>query len=200
MSNFATVSRTRNQRLQMWARIDAIGPTQSNQKGTLNAKCKLTDDQGMSHNVTLYTDIPPISLLNTRHIFSLSSFDGNYNGKPYVGYSGFWQHNAGGQQQAPQQNYQQAPPRQAPPPQGDLGNSIERQCAWKSACTVAASSSREFTLEETLRWAVAGLKFIETGEMGPLVVQSDWVESLPQGAPREPGEDPDEGTPQDPQY
>ena len=49
-------------------------------------------------------------------------------------------------------------------PQSSKDDSIERQCAWKSACTVAASSGKEFALEETLRWAAAGLKFIETGE------------------------------------
>ena len=169
MSNFAAITQVKNQkdgnnyplRMEMWATLTEIGGVQATQNGKNFAKCKLKDDQGVSHNVTIYNDIPPVNLLNSRHVFSLSSFDGNYNGKPYVGYSGFWQHNAGGQQAAPPQR-QQAPPRQTA--QANKDDSIERQCAWKSACTVAASSGKEFALEETLRWAAAGLKFIETGE------------------------------------
>ena len=92
--------------------------------------------------------------------------------------------------QTPPPQRQQALPSQAP-----RHDHIDAQSAIKSASTVAASSGKEFTLDETLRWATAFLNFIETGK----VEAPDWVESLPVGAPREPGED-DGSRPQDPPY
>ena len=69
-------------------------------------------------------------------------------------------HEPVGQPQSP------TPPPQAPmAPQGSrdaTGTSIERQCAWKSACGVAASN-RMLELKHVVDWAVRGAKFMADG-------------------------------------
>jgi len=188
--NFATIAQLKNQkdtnnypvRLQMFATINEIGGIQANQKGTTFCKVKLTDDNGEKHSVTLYNTVPPMNLVNTRQIFALSSFTGTYNGQPYTGFSGFWQdgNQQQGRQQAPQQAQQ--PRHQAPagkaPPASSRDSSIERQCAWKTAGTVAASRP-QFTFEDAIKWAQGGLYFIETG--GDLTKMPPWNEQEPQG-------------------
>lgn len=68
------------------------------------------------------------------------------------------------QRQVPQDS-QQAPQqaRQSTNAPNTTILSAERQCAWKSACSVAASNL-DMTLEEVEQWAVRGLSFIQFGK------------------------------------
>jgi hypothetical protein len=61
----------------------------SNEK--LYCDCYITDMSQEKHKVRLYIkELIPTGVLNTECSFSISAYDGEYQGKPYVGYSGFW--------------------------------------------------------------------------------------------------------------
>lgn len=66
-------------------------------------KVSIKDDAGELHNVTLRGTLPDITLLNKRAAFNLSAFNGDYQGQPYIGYSGFWDSRAQVAQEAAQQ-------------------------------------------------------------------------------------------------
>lgn len=102
-----------------------IGGVAYNDKGTSFCDCRIQDMAQEKHKVRLYVkEALPAALLNTECSFSISAYDGGYQGKPYVGYSGFWnatvvQRPAQGQvtpYQPPQA--QQMPPQQANSSQG----------------------------------------------------------------------------------
>jgi len=60
-----------------------------NQK--LYCDCQIQDMAQEKHKVRLYVkEAIPLALLNTECSFSISAYDGEYQGNPYVGYSGFW--------------------------------------------------------------------------------------------------------------
>lgn len=71
----------------------------------------------------------------------------------------------------PQQAYQPPAPPQAPaappqhrqPPQDPTRVSIERQCAWKAACRIAAGAG-DMTLPDIEEHALAGAQFMATGQ------------------------------------
>lgn len=195
--NFATVRSLIGQmdqkgyarQTELFAVLNSVDGARYTPTGTSIFDAVLTDDAGERQNVSLIKRGPTSNFINTRQAFSLSTKD--YKGQ--LQYSGFWQDKKQVQQAGPQMPPPQQPrpqpqqrPQQAPQ---DTMSSIERQCAWKSACTVATSSGKEFTLEETLRWAGAGLKFIETGFSALSLSDPGWPDNLPLGAPREPGED-----------
>ena len=65
------------------------GAYTTNQK--LYCDCQIRDMAQEKHKVRLYIkEAIPLGLLNTECSFSISAYDGEYQGKPYVGYSGFW--------------------------------------------------------------------------------------------------------------
>lgn len=108
-------------KLDMFGTFNEIGGTYFNMNQKPLSDCKITDDTGEKHNVKLYGDAPPTNLLGTRCSFSLSAYDGTYQGKSYTGYSGFWNDRVPQQpQQAPQntQQGQQQPAQGANAPQG----------------------------------------------------------------------------------
>ena len=52
---------------------------------------QVQDGNGVKHKVRLYGDkMPTVQNLNTQHFFDISAYKGDYQGKPYTGYSGFW--------------------------------------------------------------------------------------------------------------
>jgi len=79
-----------------------------NQKQTCIVK--LQDGTGEAHNVHLYGTMPEQPMNNQRAEFALSAFNGNAQGGPYVGYSGFWNSRANVNQS--QQQTQQPIPNQ----------------------------------------------------------------------------------------
>ena len=57
----------------------------------LYCDCQIRDMAQEKHKVRLYVkESIPLALLNTECSFSISAYDGEYQGAPYVGYSGFW--------------------------------------------------------------------------------------------------------------
>lgn len=131
--------------------------------------------------------LPEQSLLNIPCIYSVCWDANKQKYKAYFNSFG----------SAPQIPQRQAPPQQPrPQPQQrpqqapqSTNISIERQCAAKSACGVAAARP-EMTLGATIIWASTILSFIETGKgITTEVSDPEWPDSLPLGAPREPGED-----------
>ena len=112
--NFQAIDQANGNNVTIWATMtEHLGVTQKD--GKLKLKCKLKDDNGVTHNAHIHKgngELPGTEHLEKRMEFSLSTFQGTYNGQPYTGYSGFWSHGAA--TSAPQ-NTQQAP---SPPAQG----------------------------------------------------------------------------------
>lgn len=141
--DFNAVESGRGNKVTMFGVFMEIGGIQYTPQQKAKSICKIADDNGVSHNVHIYQgtgQLPQPAQLQQRHSFSLSTFEGNYQGKPYTGYSGFWQGDAQTRQQAPPQS-PQAPqqPRQAtnaPPMSKDA--SICRQTAGKVAGEIIA--------------------------------------------------------------
>lgn len=157
------------QKIDMYGTLVEIGGTYFNQNQTPCSKCKIVDDNQIKHNVTILKTIPATNLLNTRQAFSLYAYDGNYQGKPYVGYSGFWVDNPQRHQQAPQGAAQspQNRPQSTQAPQGGTNAEDCRAIAWNAACSVAAQSS-EMTTDDIEQLAIAGAHFIATGQAKPV--------------------------------
>ena len=84
----------------------------------LYCECQIRDMAQEKHRVRLYVkEAIPLGLLNTECSFSISAYDGEYQGAPYVGYSGFWNDKVIPRPQAPPQR-PQAPPQGVKPPPG----------------------------------------------------------------------------------
>ena len=123
--NFQTVRQVKGQKdaknfpvkVDMFGTFTEIGGTAFNMNQKPYCDCYITDDTSEKHKVRLYGDGPPLNLLGTRCSFTLSAYDGNYQGKSYVGYSGFWNDRVPQQPQAPPQR-RQAPPQATNAPQG----------------------------------------------------------------------------------
>lgn len=119
--NFQAVAQANGQNVIMFGTFNEVGGVSFTQNQKQVCKCQIIDDNNEKHSVRLYGTMPTPVVLNTRQQFTLSTFQGNYKGQPYTGYSGFWNDKA---QVAPQ-NSQQAPQNapqstnyQQPAPQG----------------------------------------------------------------------------------
>lgn len=113
--NFQAVAQANGNKITMFGIFINIGGTQFTPQQKAKSICKIRDDTGAEKNVHIYQgtgQLPQPQELNHRHQFTLSSFQGNYQGKPYVGYSGFWNSNAQTNQNTPSQP-QQAPSQPA---------------------------------------------------------------------------------------
>jgi len=98
--NFQAVQQANGQMITMFGTIVEFKGEGVNPKSQKPyKKVAITDDSGVKHNVTLRGNLPDPSLLNQRAQFSLNSYQGNHQGQPYTGYSGFWNNQA---QVAPQ--------------------------------------------------------------------------------------------------
>jgi hypothetical protein len=145
----------------MFGVFTEVGGTQFTPQQKPKAVCKIRDDMGAEHKVHIHQGkgyLPGPTQLNQRCQFSLSTFQGNYQGKPYTGYSGFWNQNAQVQPQAPQQPQQPAQgTTQGPNGEKDMrivrGNALN---AIMSAAAVGPHEIREYLL--------TGVQFILTGE------------------------------------
>lgn len=69
-----------------------------------------------------------------------------------------------GYQPPPQQQPTPPPPPQRQPPQDPTRVSIERQCAWKAACNIAAQVVGDMPLADIEEHALAGAQFMATGQ------------------------------------
>lgn len=165
--NFQAVEQANGSSITMFGIFIEVGGVQYTQNQKAKSVCKIRDDTGVEHKAHLYQgtgQLPTPAQLNQRCQFSLSTFQGSYQGKPYTGYSGFWNSQA----QVGQQNAPQAPPQPAPAPnvpQRDYKTkertSIERQTVWKGACEYCGRAGID--KEGLLAIVKAGHYFIETG-------------------------------------
>lgn len=130
--NFQTVRQVKGQKddknypvkVDMFGTFTEIGGTAFNINQKPYSDCYITDDTSEKHKVRLYGDAAPTNLLGTRQSFSISAYDGNYQGKPYVGYSGFWNDRVPQQPQGSPQSPQNAPQGTKPPPGIDVESQI----------------------------------------------------------------------------
>lgn len=119
--NFKSVQQGNGQNVIMQGRIlefkgEGVG-TPSNPNGKPWKKVKAQDQDGEVHTVTIRGNLPPVDAVNKPASFTISTFQGTYQGQPYTGYSGFC--DVLPDYGPPQQTYggQQPPspqPRQAP--------------------------------------------------------------------------------------
>ncbi len=101
--NFAAVKQANGQSVTMFGTFNEIGGVSFTQNQKPVCKCQIIDDAGEKHLVRLYNqDAPMPTLVNMRQEFSLKSYQGQYQGQPYTGYSGFWNDRAQVNQAAPQ--------------------------------------------------------------------------------------------------
>jgi len=115
--NFQAVDQANGKNVTIWATMtEHLGVTQKD--GKLKLKCKLTDDNGILHNVHIHKgngELPDVNNLGQRMEFNLSKFQSTYDNKPYTGYSGFWSHGATkGSQSTPQSPQTNAQATNAP--------------------------------------------------------------------------------------
>lgn len=112
--NFQAVEANNGNLVDMFGTFVEIGGVQYTDNQKAKAICKIADDNGVAHKVHLYQgkgQLPQPAQLQQRHSFSLSTFQGNYQGQPYTGYSGFWKNGTQVNQQ-PRQSSQQTAPQQ----------------------------------------------------------------------------------------
>jgi hypothetical protein len=151
-------------------------------EGTGQISFNLTDDMGETHNVILRGNtLPDAQWLGRRGSFLVSAYQGNYQGKPYVGYSGFWNNNAQVDQQptsqppanepyhVPVQQPQGPPPSPQTPiaPQGGrdaTGVSIERQVCIYTVGDIVESRP-QMDMAEAGDWLAFFMHFAETGQI-----------------------------------
>jgi hypothetical protein len=170
---------------------EGTGQISFNQNQKQENKCKLTDDMGETHNVILRGNtLPDAQWLGRRGSFLVSAYQGNYQGKPYVGYSGFWNNNAQVDQQPTSQPPANEPYHvpvgqpQNPPlspqspiaPQGGrdaTGVSIERQACFKATCEIASRRSDLFPDKASIfDFLHHGHGWVATGTVDPTAMAS----------------------------
>lgn len=90
--NYQQVEQAGGKNINMLGIITEFSGEGINEKsGKPYKKVKIIDEMGVSHKVTLRGDVlPPLQLLNQRASFSIGTYNGTYQGNPYIGYSGFW--------------------------------------------------------------------------------------------------------------
>jgi hypothetical protein len=173
--NFQAVEAANGNSVPMQGTFVEIGGAQYTANQKAKAVCKVRDMTGVSHNVHVYKGkgfLPGPQNLNQRYEFSLSTFQGTYQGQPYTGYSGFW--NANGQnQQAPPQHAQQ---QRQNPPQGNKSDPDARGKVRHGVVCAFIQSGQEVHIPLIEYW----VNYIMTGEV------TSWnPENLPQGSPQD---------------
>lgn len=155
--NFQAVDQAAGKNVTMWATLTAWEGIAFTTKQAKYLSCKLVDDDGVEHKCRIYEgkgSLPGQEYLNKKMEFSISSYQGTYQGSPYTGYSGFWSHGAvKGSQGGPQS------PQNAPEPINSpqtYNNDIEiRKCV---TCALLTIGGRPL-VEEIEYW----MKYIKTG-------------------------------------
>ncbi len=155
--NFAQVEQGNGNKVQMFGILTEIGGLQYTPKQAAKAVCKIRDDAGVEHKVHIYQgtgQLPTPQQFNQRCQFTLSTFQGNYQGKLYTGYSGFWNASAQtGQQPTPQG--QNVPPQAPQTPQEVVSEDVKPNTVFM-AMIIAAASSQDVPLDQVItiakRW------------------------------------------------
>jgi len=152
--NFQIVDQNNGNMVDMFGTFMEIGGVFYTENQKAKAICKIADDNGVIHKVHLHKgngDLPGVSFLQQRHAFSISTFQGNYQGLPYKGYSGFWKskNKVNQQPQSIPPQPTQAPQQTAGPPknnkQPDWDAIAEGKVRHGLVCAYI-QSPREFTM------------------------------------------------------
>ena len=134
-------------------------------------KVSIKDDSGELHNVTLRGTLPSVSLAGQRAQFSISSYNGSYDNKSYIGYSGFWNDKVDVQQQSTQQA-----PSQASEDKKSESSSIDiTESHGRCAVVCAAIQSRQITVESEIdcdKW----VQYIILGHNAPPPAQQTTID------------------------
>lgn len=148
--NFQAIEQANGEQVMMTGNFIEIGGTQFTPNQKAKAICKIRDTVGTSHNVHIYKgkgELPTQLNLGLTYQFNLSSFQGNYKGKPYTGYSGFWNDQTG--QNTPQDTptSPQQPAQATNPPQRQSNaptwKALDREHVEKDViCALLASRKR----------------------------------------------------------
>ena len=113
--NFEIIESMNGELAPMFGALTSIEGLGTTNTGKAFAKCKITDDAGITHNVRIYQgkgQLPSATQINQRLALSISTYEGNHpTHGAYKGYSGFWNNNspAPQNQQAPPQNQRKKP-------------------------------------------------------------------------------------------
>lgn len=156
MSNFNSVDQANGNNVAIWATMtEHLGVTQKD--GKLKLKCKLKDDNGVTHNVHIHKgngELPGTEHLEKRMEFNLNTFQGNYKGQPYTGYSGFWSHGATASASQNQQQGTQPPAQptnyKQPAPQG-MSQQDAASFAINAAAKIFGEAPREMPANEAAK-------------------------------------------------
>ena len=136
--NFNAVDQANGKNVTMWATLTTWDGIAFSTNQAKYLTCKLSDENGVEHKCRIYEgkgSCPGQEHLNKRMEFSLSSYQGNYNGQPYTGYSGFWSHGATkGSQDSPQSSLQSTQATN-PPQTGDNDVGIRTALVCAYLCT-----------------------------------------------------------------
>lgn len=158
--NFQAVEQADGKNLMMWATLFAWEGIAFTTKQAKYLSCKLRDDNGVEHKCRIYEGkgtLPGQEHLEKRMQFSIGSYQGNYNGQPYTGYSGFWSHGATNSPQNTQQGTQQAAHSTKAPQTGN--NDVEIRKCVTCAYLAAGAGGAQMLVEEIEYW----IEYIKTG-------------------------------------
>ena len=156
--NFQAVDSANGNNIKIWATMtEHLGVTQKD--GKLKLKCKLRDDDGVTHNAHIHKgkgELPGVEHLNQRMEFNLSTFQGTYQDAIYTGYSGFWSHGTTAPQSA-----QQASPQPAQRTNAPQTGSIDVELRKSVVCAyiAAGAAGAQMLVEEIEYW----MEYIKTG-------------------------------------
>jgi len=188
--NFQTVEANNGNLVDMFGTFAEIGGAQSSTGGKLKSICKITDDAGVTHTVHIHQGkgrLPGPALLQQRCTFSLSTYQGSYQGNPYTGYSGFWKDQAQVRQPPPQQPQQgvQQPHQGVQKEKGEdmvkvrsmaLAYAKDLVCEGKTDISAIPSTANEFTA---------------------FIISGQWFSKKPQGGEPNPDYEENPGPPPD---
>jgi hypothetical protein len=151
--NFQAVDQAKGKNVDMWATLDTWDGIAFTTNQAKYLSCKLTDDNGVDHKCRIYEgkgSLPGQEHLEKRMEFSIGSYQGNYKGQPYTGYSGFWSHGAVKGSQSPQKSAQATNTSQT-------GNDIEIRTSLVSAYIASGSEPLAESIEYWMKYCKTGI-------------------------------------------
>ena len=186
--NFQDVEQANGNKISMSGTFIEIGCTQFTPQQKAKAICKISDTVGVSHKVHIYQgtgQLPLPANLNQLSQFTISTFQGNYKGKPYTGYSGFWNSNAQAGQNTPQDTPKSPqPPAQATTPPKTQSNAptwqvLDREHVQKDVICALLASRKRPEPKEVKIWVDYIMEGVHPDSKPQGQTNPDWVGENP---------------------
>jgi hypothetical protein len=158
--NFQTIQQNNGNLVQMVATVAEIGTQKLSSNNKPIQSIVLIDANNEKHKVTLYKGSGLLlteNALGNKYQFNLRTFQGDYKGQPYTGYSGFWDSKA----QITSQSAQQAPQQAAQRPNGDQGKEMR---IVRGNALNAVLSAADVPLDMIGDYLNAGVEWIMSGK------------------------------------